>query len=399
MKSVDDALAEILASVAPLGAETAELFAAQGRVLAAPVISQRTLPPWDNSEMDGYAVAAADLANLPVSIQIQGVVPAGYLAEKPLLPECAYRIFTGAPLPAGADTVVKQEDASATGDRVTFTRPVTTGQHVRRRGSDVLPGRELLPAGTVLGPGELGLCAALGRTTLAVVRRPLVAILSTGDELVEPDVTPGPGQIVNSNSIAVAAQALAAGAQVLRLGIARDARDELRARLLEARRADVLVTLGGVSVGERDYVKEVLAELGCDAHFWGVDVKPGRRLLFGTWDGRAVFGLPGNPVSSMVTFELFVRPALRRLAGHERVLREVARARLSAPVRKGDGHRHYLRAWVQREDGELVARPNPRQGSGQLTSMVGVNALVILPEASSGAASGELVEVLLFGDV
>jgi molybdopterin molybdotransferase len=398
MRSVEEAQGDILAFVSPLGVESVHIEEALGRVLAEPLRSDRELPPWDNSEMDGYAVRATDAA-APVTLALQGEVAAGQLISEPLRKGHAFRIFTGAPLPPEADAVVKQEDVEAQGREVRLRAPVRVGQSVRPRGSDVALGETVLAAGAVIGAGEIGLCAALGRTQVVVRRRPTVAILSTGDELVEADRSPGPGQIVNSNSHAVAALVREAGGQPVRLGIARDDRAEIAARLREARFADVLLTIGGVSVGEHDHVREVLGELGCELRFWKVNMKPGKPLVFGVWEGRAVMGLPGNPISSMVTFELFVRPALRKMIGHAALERPRLFARMLEPVAKDDGRRHYLRAVAGREGEELVVRALHKQGSGQLTSMIGVNALAVLREESRGAAAGERVEVLLLGDL
>jgi molybdopterin molybdotransferase len=398
MRSVEEALQEILAAAPVLSAETVDLASGLGRVLAEDVVSERTLPPWDNSEMDGYAVRAADSARAPVTLALQGEVAAGHVAVEPLRPGHAYRIFTGSPMPPGADAVVKQEDVERDGDRVRLRAPVRPGLCVRPRGSDVVPGESVLRRGAVLGPGEIGLCAALGRTQVAVHRRASVAIVSTGDELVEADRSPGPGQIVNSNSFAVAAMIGEVGCIPVRLGIAPDRREAIAARLGEARGADVVLTTGGVSVGEHDHVRDVLGDLGCELRFWKVNIKPGKPLVFGVWGERLVFGLPGNPASSMVTFELFVRPALRKMIGHTRVERTRAWARLVEPVSKEDGRRHYLRAVVSRDGTDLAVRPLSKQASGQLTSMVGVNALAILPEGSRGAAAGERLEVILLGD-
>jgi molybdopterin molybdotransferase len=398
MRSVEEALADILSVVPAAGAETVGLLQALGRALAEDVVGERVLPPWDNSEMDGYAVRAADTAAAPVELPIQGEVAAGHMPGEALRPGHAYRIFTGAPLPPGADAVVKQEDVAVEGGAVHIAAPVRQGQSVRPRGSDVSHGEVVLRRGAIVGPGEIGLCAALGRTELAVRRRAVVAILSTGDELVEADRPPGPGQIVNSNAAALAAMVQEAGGVPVRLGIAADRKEAIAARLLEARGADVVLTTGGVSVGDHDHVRDVLAALGCEMRFWRVNIKPGKPLAFGLWDGRPVFGLPGNPVSSMVTFELFVRPALRGMMGRSPEERPHARARLLEPVSKEEGRRHYLRGIVSRQGADLVARAVRKQSSGQLTSMVGVNALLVVREESQGVAAGEEIEVLLLGE-
>jgi molybdopterin molybdotransferase len=396
MKTVEEALAEILALVPTLEEERVDLEAALGRHLACEILSGRTLPPWDNSEMDGYAVRSEDLTAVPCTLRIAGEVAAGRAADVVVAKGTACRIFTGAPMPAGADAVVKQEDVLVEGGLARFDERVRPGQFVRRRGSDVAQGDRVLEAGTPLGAGEIGLLAALGIRTVDVRREPRVGILSTGDELVEPEVTPGPGQIVNSNRFAVAALVRRAGAIARSLGVARDDPDDLASRLGAAGAVDVLLTIGGVSVGERDFVKDVLARLGAEPRFWRVNIKPGKPLLFARWGRTLVFGLPGNPASSMVTFEVFVRPALRKMMGDLHAVRPTVRARLDVAVRKEDDRRHFLRARAYRDaDGELRVRPLAKQGSGQLMSMVGVNALVVLDEESRGAESGATVRVWL----
>lgn len=419
MKSVDEALAEILQHASVLPAEPSALHRARTRVLATELRASRTLPPFDNSEMDGYAVRAADLREVPCALPIAETVAAGHVASGRLAPGTAARIFTGAPLPEGADAVVKQEDVVREGERVRFERAVRAGAFVRPRGSDLALGDLALAAGTRLGAAELGLAAALGVTELAVVRRPVVAVLSTGDELVEPDVPLGPGQIVNSNAVALAAALEEAGAVPKLLGIARDERAHLEAKLRDAADADVLLTVGGVSVGERDFVKEVLAHLGWETRFWRVNVKPGKPLLFGRWPVdtgvRLVFGLPGNPASAMVTFELFVRPALLRMSGLAHVHRPRVHARLTAPIHKRDERRHFVRGHVSvappdakeaAREGRAVdsqapqfhATPLAKQSSGALTSMVGANALLVVPEDVRALAVGDTVEVVLLGE-
>lgn len=396
MKTVEEALAEILALVPTLEEERVDLEAALGRHLACEIHSGRTLPPWDNSEMDGYAVRSEDLTAVPCTLRIAGEAAAGRAADVVVAKGTACRIFTGAPMPAGADAVVKQEDVLVEGGLARFDERVRPGQFVRRRGSDVAEGDRVLEAGAPLGAGEIGLLAALGIRTVDVRREPRVGILSTGDELVEPEVTPGPGQIVNSNRFAVAALVRRAGAIARSLGVARDDPDDLASRLGAAGAVDVLLTIGGVSVGERDFVKDVLARLGAEPRFWRVNIKPGKPLLFARWGRTLVFGLPGNPASSMVTFEVFVRPALRKMMGDPHAVRPTVRARLDVAVRKEDDRRHFLRARAYRDaDGELRVRLLAKQGSGQLMSMVGVNALVVLDEESRGAESGATVRVWL----
>jgi molybdopterin molybdotransferase len=391
--SVEEALQKILAEVRPLGAEQVPLDAALDRALAERIMAERQLPPWDNSAMDGYAVRAADVregAPMPVVFTIA----AGHAAA-PLPGGSAARVMTGAPVPKGADAVVKREDADEKGGKVAFRELPKVGAHVRRAGDDVELGATVLAFGDPIGAGEIGLLAALGRTLVAVHRQPRVAILSTGDELVEADRAPGHGQIVGSNGRALAAQCRQAGALPVVLPIVRDDRAKIRAAFEEALRADAVISSGGVSVGDFDFVKDALADLGVKQEFWKVAMKPGKPVTFGTKDGRALFGLPGNPASSMVGFELFVRPALRKLGGHRTVERPHALVLLDEPYRHSGDRRHFLRAQVRREGALLRARLNARQGSGMLRSMVGVNALVEIGEQAGVLDVGAQVRALL----
>lgn len=398
------AVQRVMALCRPLGAEVVSLSEALGRVLLSEVRSGRVLPPWDNSAMDGYAVRAAEVVP-GQPLPVLGVVAAGQVAAAALPRGAALRIMTGAPLPEGADSVIMKEEASEADGQVRFKAAPAVGQHVRRAGEDAALGDVVLAAGAVLGPGELGLLAALGRTLVTVHRRPQVAIVSTGDELVPADVAPGPGQIANSNAHALCAQVTAAGALGRVLPIAPDDPAAQRAIFAEGLGADVLISSGGVSVGEFDFVKQVLGELGVVEHFSKVAMKPGKPLVCSTFEapgpaGAArrvlVMGLPGNPASSMVSFELFVRPALLRLLGHaaERAQRPVARVRLLTAVPRERGRLHFVRAHVRRdvEDPSLLLAQAPeRQGSGMLRSMVGVNALLHVPPGPLPLAAGETV--------
>jgi molybdopterin molybdotransferase len=348
--------------------------------------------------MDGYAVRAADV-EVARPLPVVGVIAAGRPAERPLQPGQAMRIMTGAPLPAGADTVIMQEDADEKDGLVRFHSQPVAGQHVRRAGEDLSPGSEVLRPGDELMAGELGLLAAIGRTLVPVHRRPRVAIVSTGDELVPADQPPGPGQIVGSNAHALAAQVVEAGGEPHILPFARDERASLKETFTHALTADVVLSSGGVSVGEFDYVKEVLAELHVVERFWQVAMKPGKPLSFGVGGvggvggGRLVFGLPGNPASSMVSFELFVRPALRRLLGFSgaALTRPVALARLAAEVMPDRRRIHFMRARLVRAGGALTARPLLHQGSGMLRSLIGVNALLEIPAGPAPLPAGSEV--------
>jgi molybdopterin molybdotransferase len=396
--SVEEALDRVLAAVPTLGAEVIGLDAALGRVLAEPVVAGRDLPSWDNSAMDGYAVRADDTvaaaANRPARLRLLGDVPAGAVAERPVDPGEAYRILTGAPLPRGADAVIPQEDVRRDGGVLLVPRLVRRGECVRPRGEDIVSGATVLEPGAVLRPAALGALAALGRPLVRVYQRPRVAILSTGDELVDIDVAPGPGQIPNSNSYTLAAQVREAGGLPVSLGIARDARDELEERFRWGLTADVLVSSAGVSVGDRDFVREVAEKLGAELAFWKVSMRPGKPLTFGVLGARPFFGLPGNPVSSMVTFELFVRPALRRMGGYGRLHRPRVRARALAPIDNPGIRWGYLRVRL-REDGEgLGASPTGEQGSAILSSMLLADGLAVVPP-DTRLGPGDIVDVIL----
>jgi molybdopterin molybdotransferase len=392
-----EALSLVLAEARLLAAEVVDVRAAEGRVLAGPIASARRLPPADNSAMDGYAVRRADLVSArrgaPVELRVAFEVPAGGVPARPLAPGEAARILTGGPLPAGVDAVVRQEDVERRGDRLLVPECPAPRENVRPAGEDVEVGEIVLEPGRRIGPAEAGMLASLGRGVVAVHQRPRVAILSSGDELVEPDGDVAGGRIVSSNSYTLAAQCREAGAEPVYLGIARDSPEELLRRFRGALRADVIVSSAGVSVGDRDHVREVLARLGCELRFFGVRIKPGFPLTFGRLGDALVFGLPGNPVSAMVTFEEFVRPVLRKMTGHRNLFRPLVRARLAERLEKKPGRMHFVRVVLEREDGGIVARSAGNQSSGALSSMVRGQGLLLFPAAASELAAGELAAV------
>ena len=399
---VEEARRLVLEGAAPLPAEVVATADALGRILAAPVKSGRTLPPADCSAMDGYALRADDLASAsraaPQRLRLAFEVPAGGRAPRPLGRGEAARIFTGAALPPGADSIVMQEDAEAEGSEVAFFAAPARGEHVRTAGEDVRAGEEVLSAGTRLGPAQLGVLASLGRSVVRVHRRPRVAILSGGDELVEPDEDVAGGRIVASNAYSLAAQCAEAGALATNLGIARDTREDLERGLGAGLGADLLVSSAGVSVGDHDHVRPVLEKLGCRLVFWGVQMKPGFPLTFGRFeDGRGplVFGLPGNPVSAMVTFELFVRPLLLRLGGRRVLTRPSVRAVLGETLRKKPGRLHFVRVTLARDGERLVATSTGNQSSGVLRSMALAQGLLVFPAGASELAAGALAEVMV----
>lgn len=407
MRSIADALADILPAFQPLGSERVGLDAALGRILSAQVLAREDSPPFSNSAMDGYAVRAADVAGAgpatPVSLPLVGESRAGGAPPPALAPGSAMRIFTGAPLPAGADAIVMQEDTEREEDRVAFLLAPPVGHHVRARAEDIAAGSELLPAGTRLGPGEVGLLAGQGHAALTVGRRPRVALLSTGDELRDVSDPPAPGTIVNSNAYALAAQVREAGGVPWVLPICPDRLEPTVAAIHAGLTADVLVSIGGVSVGDYDLVKEAFQAAGVTQQFWKVSMKPGKPLSFGLASaGRArpvpVVGLPGNPVSAMVTFEVFVRPGLRRMLGDPLPFRAAVTVRLAEAARHSTGRTELARARLATDAEGLVAHLHPRQGSGSLSSMVGVEALVVLPADQASFAVGERLRAVLVSD-
>ncbi len=403
MIAVEEALDRILTRIAILGDERVPLLAALHRVLAEPVTARLDIPPWANSSMDGYAIRSADVAAAtatePARLRLSGRVPAGGVAERPLAAGEAVRIFTGAPLPDGADAVIPQEEVTVEAGGVAVGRPVAPGECVRPRGEDMREGETVLEPGRVLGAAEIGLLATLGHQPVRVVRRPVVAILSTGDELVDLPGTLGPGQIPNSNGYSLMAQVLEAGGEPVSLGIARDRLEDIVDRLSWGLGCDAVISSAGVSVGEHDLVKAALERLGAESHLWLVNMRPGKPITFATIPGGRkaalpVFGLPGNPVSAMVTFELFVRPALLRMGGHQRLSRPVVKAQALGPIANPGRRRGYLRVTLERGNGGLGARLTGEQGSGILRSMVAADGLAVVP-GDTTIAPGALVDVLV----
>jgi molybdopterin molybdotransferase len=400
--TVEDALEQILGRVRPLETERVDLFAALGRALAETIVSSRVIPPWPNSSMDGYALRAADTgaasAGGQTELSVVGKVAAGSLPTRPIRAGEAMRIFTGAPLPQGADAVVPQEDVDAAGDRVRIRHRVEPGAFVRPVGEDVRRGDVVLEPGHTLRAAEIGMLATLGYAQVTVVRRPRVAILSTGSELADLGTEPGPGQIPNTNTYSLMAQVLEAGAEPINLGVASDQLDAIEERLGWGRGADALVSSAGVSVGELDHVKEAMIRLGAELHLWRVSMRPGKPITFGSLGERPVFGLPGNPVSAMVTFELFVRPALRRMAGHRALHRPRVRARALEIIRNPGARRGYLRVTLGDGKDGYGARLTGDQGSAILRSMVAADGLAVVP-GDSVVDVGDSVEVILLRDV
>src|SRR5213078_651791 len=394
MLSVADAMRAVIARVPRLATERVAIDRAAGRVLAADVIAARALPGFDNSAMDGYAARSADL---PATVPVAGVIAAGQLDVPALAPGTALRIFTGAPMPAGADTVVIQEDAARDGDRVRLPAS-PPGDNLRVIGEDIATGETALAAGTRLTAWDVGLLAALGITELVVSRAPRVALIATGDELVDVATPPRPGQLVDSSVHALAALVAEAGGTADRLGIARDDLASLADRLDASLGYDAVITTGGVSVGDRDHVRAALTAAGISLELYKVAMKPGKPFSFGMRGGASpapVFGLPGNPVSTVVAFELFLRPALLAMQGARVVARPEVAVRVAGGYRKDRGRAHYLRARVVRQGEQLIATPHPKQGSAMLSSLVGCNALIVVGAEVTELAPGAPAPAIL----
>jgi molybdopterin molybdotransferase len=396
---VAEALARIVDATPVLGTERVAMVDAAGRVAAEDVVASRLVPAAANSAMDGFAVRHADLSSVPSRLRIVGVEPAGSVTDAVVGPGTAVKLFTGSVIPAGADTVVKVEDTEERDGHVTVRAAPRPRANVREAGEDVRPGQVVVGAGTSLGPADLGILASVGRATLVVHRRPRIAIVATGSELVELDETPGPGQVVNTNAYALAAAVREAGGVPIVFPIVRDRPEDLRTQLAEALASDVVLTTGGVSVGELDYVKDTLAALGVEQVFWKVAQKPGKPLAFGRRDGRLVFGLPGNPVSALVCFAVYVRPALRRMQGHRRIHLPAVSARLATTTRKAKGLTEFLRVRLADGPEGPVATPFPEQGSGVLTSLgAGAGLLVGPAEPAELPAGGTYPVIVLAGE-
>ncbi|MFC3713894.1 gephyrin-like molybdotransferase Glp [Sphingoaurantiacus capsulatus] len=393
MLPLGDAQAKLLGSLSPLPAETVPLAAAAGRHLAADIVARRTQPPFAASAMDGYAIRFADM---PGPWRLIGESSAGARFEGSIGAGETARIFTGAPLPAGADTVMVQEDVARDGDsvRLALEGPPREGAHIRAAGLDFGKGDRLVTAGTRLGAAQIGLIASGGFAEVAVHRRPRVALLSTGDELVPPGVTPRPDQIVNANGAMLAALFTAAGAEVTDLGIVADDRDAIGAALAEAAGADLLVTIGGASVGDRDLVVPVLEAQGAAIDFWKVAIRPGKPMLTGMLRATRVIGLPGNPVSAFVCAQLFVLPAIRRLAGSPSPLPPVLQARATIDLPPNDKRRDHLRATLAWSGNAWTITPVARQDSSMLGILAASNALLVRPENDAGVTVGGFVPVI-----
>ena len=397
--TADEALQSVLDNVAPLAMERVSLSAAPGRVLGEAIDSPRDIPGFANSAMDGYAVRAADIAAAgeanPVRLAVIETVGAGVMPSRTVGKGEAVRTMTGAPIAEGADAIVPVERTRGTASIVEILAAAEVGAFVRPRGEDLKQGEHVISAGKVLSAADSGMLASLNRAMVDVYRRPRVAIVATGDELVDIDQVPTGAQVVNSSAYALAAAITEAGGEPIILKVARDSAQEVRQRLTEALAFDVVLSTGGVSVGQFDHVKQVLDDLGLKQAFHGVAQKPGRPLKFGTISGKPVFGLPGNPVSTMVCFYLYVRPALRKMGGYRVLGLPRVAVRCAADIKIANGLTEFVRVTLERRGDELLAAPTGNQSSGVLSSLGRAHGLLIGPQEVNQLHAGDQVTVLL----
>jgi molybdopterin molybdotransferase len=394
MLSVAEATARVLSGVSARDTENVVLGEAHGRVLAESVIARWSSPVRDLSAMDGYAVRVADLCALPARLALVDRLPAGAIPQRALNPGEAARIYTGGALPDGADTIVIQENADEDGASVTVREGTQPGRHIRRAGLDFAAGQTLLAAPRELTPEDIALAASAGAALLSVRRKPLVALLATGDELVPPGSEPGPGQIVASSGLGLAAMIRAAGGEARDLGIAGDDVLAIRAKLREAEGADVLVTLGGASVGAPDLTKDAFKAEGVTVDFWKIAMRPGKPLIHAHWGAMPVLGLPGNPVSALVCARLFLVPLVEAMLGLPSGPPPRIAALLGADMAANDGREDYVRAQVCLEDGRFVARPWPVQDSSMLSVLSACQALIVRASAAPPAKAGDPIDIV-----
>lgn len=404
MLPVEEAQQRVLDEVGPLGSERIPLLEAPGRVLREDVRATHDAPQADNTAMDGYAAISNDLEGAtpesPVTLRVIEDLPAGGVARKSIEPGTATRIMTGAPIPRGADVVVHVELTDAGIHSVRVFKRLPSGTNIRRRGEDMRAGEIVLRDGMPLGPGEVGVLASVQRGLVEVGKRPVVAILSTGDELVAIDQPLAPGKVVNSNSYSLASLVSQAGGTPRMLGIVPDTREATMAAITSALESDMIVSSGGVSVGTHDFVKDALEALGAETKFWQVAMKPGKPIVLSRLRDRLYFGLPGNPVSCMVSLHLFVAPAIRKAMGQkENLLPPIVNIRCDGALRLRGDRRSYVRVRVVAEHGALRSVPMPRQGSGVSTSMVAANGLAIVEAGVLSVEAGTVLPTVLIGRV
>lgn len=397
MLQIGEAQQRVLEEIPVLGVERIHIMEALGRVLAQDVQAVRNVPSADNSAMDGYCLIHADISGAnsanPKRIKIIGESPAGRPFNGVVSRGQAVRIFTGGTIPAGSDTVIMLEDTEKEGDDIICLNDPGFGAHIRPEGEDVKGGEVVLHCGDIIRPPEVGMLATLGHAYVYVYQRPIVAILSTGDELVDLDEPFSAGKVVCSNSYSLAAQVSECGAIPLSLGIASDSAHDQRSKLSGGLRADVILTSGGVSVGKYDLVKGTLTDLGMKVKFWKVAMKPGKPLVFGSLGGKPVFGLPGNPTSAMISFEQFVRPALLKMMGHVNLFRPLIEATLAEDIKISAGRLHLVRCKLFDKDGQIMAVTTGTQSSGALRSMVLADGLIMLPHEKAPFKAGDRVKI------
>ena len=398
MIAYESALKKILSKAKPLPAESVPLTKSLGRILAEDLKAKEPIPPFQKATMDGYAVRSQDLV-FPVGADAVELLviedlPAGKISKTELKPGKAIRIMTGAVLPKGADAVVMVEDTEKHGKKVLIRRRVRPGENIGQAGEDVKKGELILEKGQRIGPAEMGMLASLGSSRIKAISRPKVAIVSTGDEIVEPGARIRPGQIRNSNGYSLFALALVSGAEAIYLGIAPDQKSALRAKIREAKKMNILVLTGGVSVGDYDLVKDQLQGFGVRPIFWKARIKPGKPIFFGTRRKQLVFGLPGNPASALVTFHLFVRPAIDKMLGKKELGPRKGKAILLEDLSLKTGRKHFLRGILDQNGVVLQVHPFPNQKSGVLKSMVKSKVLIVIPPEIGAVEKGEEVEII-----
>ena len=394
----ESALRLILEKADRLPAEKRRLETVYGSVLAEEIVAEHDMPPFDNSAMDGYAVLASDITSAapdnPVALKLVEEQPAGKATDVAVSPGTAIKIMTGAPVPAGADTVVQVEKTTEEPGGVRTAAALRRGSNVRLAGEELTAGSTALTAGTVVDHVIIGVLASLGYAKTSVYREPVVAIIGTGNELVPVEEPLRPGKIRDSNSYALTAQAAATGVPAKRMGVAGDTREEVTQLVKTAlETADIVVTSGGVSVGDYDYVKDVIEDLGGKLHFWGVKQEPGKPLAFWTIGDKLVFGLPGNPSASLISFEEYVRPAILKMTGRTKLFRPVVQAKLTHDFKKKPGRHQFVGALVTKVNGEYEWAVNGRQGSGMLRSITGANGIAVIPADATELSAGDRVEV------
>ncbi len=392
---VDGAIARIGSAISPLSTEHVAVSNAGGRILAESLTARRTHPPFDGSAMDGYAVRLADTVSIPTRLSVVGESAAGRSFDKTLRKNEAVRIFTGAPLPAGADTIVIQEDTKRDGDTIIIKEAPKPGQHIRRAGIDFSEGDSFFAAGRLLSASDVALAAAMNIPELSVFKKPRIAFFATGDELVLPGETPGPNQIVSSNSPGLSALITELGGIPVDLGIARDNEASIREYTERAQDADILVTVGGASVGDHDLVQPVLTSMGLNVDFWRIAMRPGKPLMFGDFNETPFLGLPGNPVSALVCGHLFLRAAISARQGARATHPPLVPVTLGADLRENDKRQDYLRATIQIVDGVWTATPLNRQDSSMLSALSRSHCLLVRPPLASAAQTGDICPAVL----